>query len=382
MMKKVLKTAVIIGVLAVGAVIMWKHTQMESTDMIMQAETVEEVIFPEKVERKVNENFSYDAVIKTGNAFCANKCYKATATIQKMQKEKWKEMFLNSNTEWAESEDITEDREGHEVKEQIYEEKEGAVLYLSDLGGLYGKYPDMTYIAQIFDTNPDAEIANPFSTETDLDFISKEDAFERIKNDLQEMGMKREEIRIRQCYSLDAETMQDTENALATIQAIEEKEKKTSWNEQDEGYFVFIEQESQGLPVYTQTNITNFEYDQVMNSSIMLFYTADSYKHLEIDNWFDIKVSEEKYQLLPFEKIMETIDRKYKDVKTGDKITVTSCELYEYPQLIEAGSYQMLPIWICTITMEGYDSLGEEAEYRLFIPINAVTGEEILELEE
>jgi hypothetical protein len=55
-------------------------------------------------------------------------------------------------------------------------------------------------------------------------------------------------------------------------------------------------------------------------------------------------------------------------------MVVTKMRLYQYPQNTGNGQYEMIPVWICEV----YD---EENAALYYIPIQAVTGEELFDME-
>lgn len=62
-------------------------------------------------------------------------------------------------------------------------------------------------------------------------------------------------------------------------------------------------------------------------------------------------------------------------------MTVTECRLYEYPQLVNEKEYQLRPVWICTVSISQNGEETIDAD-KIYIPIDAVTGEEVLDMEE
>ena len=112
-----------------------------------------------------------------------------------------------------------------------------------------------------------------------------------------------------------------------------------------------------------------------------MFDTGEGIKRLSVSNWFNVTFGEEVYQLLPFEEVMKTMNQRMEHIEGDGKMTVTEYSLYEYPQLVNEKEYQLRPVWICTVSIS---QKGEEAvdADKIYIPIDAVTGEEVLDMEE
>lgn len=267
------------------------------------------------------------------------------------------------------------------IPETIYTDEDGSVLYLSEEDGMYYQYPDMKYIEQIFDISPYATIKNEFSLENELPGKSRQQAEEEVKDDLAQLGVKKDEVVVKESYALDLETIKRKEQEYVGIDAVAEEEKNPSWETGDEGYYMFLEQKVQGLPIFTAGKVQDFELNGIGQSDVEVFDTGKGIKRLSVSNWFDVTFGEEVYQLLPFEEIMKTMNQRMEHIEGDGKMTVTECRLYEYPQLVNEKEYQLRPVWICTVSIS---QKGEEAvdADKIYIPIDAVTGEEVLDMEE
>lgn len=381
-MKKIVKGAGFILIVAVALIIMWRHTKVKVDQQALEVGQVKDVTFPDRVEKTINSHFSYDAIVVTGEKFNSTACHQATATLQKIQKKKWKELFLDKNKNWKEEDNTTADREENDIPLKIYEDQDGTTLNLSDIDALYWKHPDMKYISQIFGTDQYYPYKDIFKQETELNFIDKASALEKIKTDLKKLGINSDLISVRATYSLDINALNTVEQKCIADGSMEQKDAKLLWDEQDEGYYVFISQVSQDLPMFITNDLNTYATDKAANDSIEVFDTPRGYKYLRLQNWFDIQVQDQAYQLVPIEKIMETLDQKYQNVTDKNNITVKTFKLYEYPQFVDKGKYNVIPIWICSVAIDGEDSEGNAFETEISVPINAVTGKEMIEMEE
>lgn len=380
--KNIIKWILILAVIALMAGIMWKHKNTAAGNHTAAAVgTAEQVTFPEEVKEQVTDNFSYDAKITLEKDFDSASCHVATASVQQMNKDGWKKLFLKEDRTWSEEEDTTTDREENVIPETIYTDEDGSVLYLSDEDGMYYQYPDMKYIEQIFDISPYATIKNEFSLENELPGKSRQQAEEEVKDTLAQLGVKKDEVVVKESYALDLETIKRKEQEYVGINAVAEEEKNPSWEAGDEGYYMFLEQKVQGLPIFTAGKVQDFELNGIGQSDVEVFDTGKGIKRLSVSNWFDVTFGEEVYQLLPFEEIMKTMNQRMEHIEGDGKMTVTECRLYEYPQLVNEKEYQLRPVWICTVSIS---QKGEEAvdADKIYIPIDAVTGEEVLDMEE
>jgi hypothetical protein len=56
-------------------------------------------------------------------------------------------------------------------------------------------------------------------------------------------------------------------------------------------------------------------------------------------------------------------------------------ELMAYPLMTGDDQYTVIPVWICTIAMQGTSLEGDAYEQNMILPVNAITGEEMFEME-
>lgn len=56
---------------------------------------------------------------------------------------------------------------------------------------------------------------------------------------------------VKESYALDLETIKRKEQEYVGINAVAEEGKNPSWETGDEGYYMFLEQKVQGLPIFT-----------------------------------------------------------------------------------------------------------------------------------
>lgn len=94
--------------------------------------------------------------------------------------------------------------------------------------------------------------ADLYSTETQLSFMTREEAFDEIQNTLKESGIGIDAAYI--CYALDHETMQSQEYHEDMDGNIDKSQYKTQWLGEDDCYYFYINQIYKGLPLYHVCN--------------------------------------------------------------------------------------------------------------------------------
>ena len=175
---------------------------------------------------------------------------------------------------------------------------------------------------------------------------------------------------------MDSKTLNDQQQKLIESGNIEKDDLILDWGEKDEGYYYDFYQQCNGVMVYPVASV--LDYGQYSHSE--LYMSRSGIYELNIPALFDISVSGETQTLCEFQKIVDTLKQHYELYATDTYLTVTECRLVEYPVQTGGDTYQMQPVWICTA--EEY--MGENASNTLkhILALNAITGEEMTELEE
>lgn len=179
-------------------------------------------------------------------------------------------------------------------------------------------------------------------------------------------------------YSLDMETLRQNEDCT-DIDGVEQKsEKNPNWNQDQEGYYYGMQQSFQGIPVYFGVGVDGVnDINNFDSMPLQVFQTKSGIENIDLMDWFIFEQKQDKVVLMPIEQILQTLEEKYTAIKSEDTIKVARCELYEYPLEKKEGEYEMNPIWLCRLDIID----GQGYEYSTYIPIHAVTGEEMLEIE-
>lgn len=91
---------------------------------------------------------------------------------------------------------------------------------------------------------------------------------------------------------------------------------------------------------------------------------------------FDIGV--DKVKFAPIDNIKECIKRKYGKTLDENCITVKKMVLGVYPLATDKEKNAVVPVWICFLERK---TKGSEYVEKLYVPINAITGEEFYDME-
>ncbi len=333
--------------------------------------------FPTRVEREVSDVFSYNADITVGKDFDRNQFYQCTAVLRKPDPQQWMDFFQVDSERWniSEAEDgNTRDRKiGTQVNCVKGNEE---TLYIGKNFVLYNVHNmHYTNLSQNFAKNEYVLPADQtFSKESDLPFESREENWKNVSRSLSELDLLIDDCIIISEYSLDLETLQKQEEILFQAGLKREDEKNPFWSTADEGYYYILIQGYQGLPVFCHRTTAGLsEENELSKSSLNLYYTDAGFRMIDLRYWFDFQKTDQKITLAPFEKIMETIDQKYANVKQEQKLEVTECRLMLYPNDTGKKEMEVIPIWLCTI---------ERGLSRpIYLSIHAVTAEEVYEME-
>ena len=333
--------------------------------------------FPTRVEREVSDVFSYNADITVGKDFDRNQFYQCTAVLRKPDPQQWMDFFQVDSESWniSEAEDgNTRDRKiGTQVNCVKGNEE---TLYIGKNFVLYNVHNmHYTNLSQNFAKNEYVLPADQtFSKDSDLPFESREENWKNISRSLSELDLLIDDCIIISEYSLDLESLQKQEEILFQAGLKREDEKNPFWSTADEGYYYILIQGYQGLPVFCHRTTAGLsEENELSKSSLNLYYTDAGFRMIDLRYWFDFQKTDQKITLAPFEKIMETIDQKYANVKQEQKLEVTECRLMLYPNDTGKKEMEVIPIWLCTI---------ERGLSRpIYLSIHAVTAEEVYEME-
>ncbi|MBO5303508.1 MAG: hypothetical protein J6A92_05605 [Lachnospiraceae bacterium] len=380
-MKKIIKSGVIIAICIVAVGVMW--TQSHSKESVLEVtkentsdktETDEEIVFPERFEKNVSDTFSIQADVIVPDAFDAQQLYTAEAHIIKPDEEKWKAAFLNG-TDYVESDYEEVSREQKNIVCKGYEKEGDRALYLSEqAASLYLDKYTYTSNCLIWDySTSEGYNRDNFSTDENLPFAEKEEVWKSINEKLETLDIPMENAFTEKVYALPYQSLQEQELLAVERGDLDREETKDIWNEKDDAYFFYIWQNCQGLPVYPDGYVQEYDVENIPGG-IEVCCTEEDFLFLNVSYWMEFEKSAEKIKLLSLDKIMDTVIEKYGQVINDSPMTLTSCRLFEAPILKEENTYEVVPVWICKIELE-------EMSYDMYLPIHAVTGEIVKEME-
>ena len=382
-MKKKVLIKWIIGcvMLCMMLLVLWKRTHInydEYSDKTsdMQHEEVEEIKFPDYINEKVSDGLVFDAEVVIGENFDPDNFYVSTARIMKPDEEKWKQFFGVDNT-WDYNVYETESRIGDKIEFQTYTDKQENTLYLTSEEALWAKQ-EMVFIYNVLDTNEYSPQNNGklFSEKMDLSFESRQDNLRNVLDKMQQIGIDAAELEVHQEYDLNVDKLKEQEEKKIEAGDIEQSEKKESWSTSDEAYYYYLDETTQGLPVFSKRSVNDYSGDE--RSQIIVCAGNDGIRYLYMKWFFLFDIGDDKVKFAPIDNIKECIKRKYGKTLDENCITVKKMVLGVYPLATDKEKNAVVPVWICFLERK---TEGSEYVEKLYVPINAITGEEFYDME-
>ena len=333
-LKKVLINSCFVGLCVVVGIFLYNHKHqtypMNEEYAISGTETTitnsEEVIpYPTEYIKEVDEKFKFDVTIKAGNAMSGKEFPLALAQKQLMNKELIVDEFIGSDLLPVSYQ--SKDLERKKIILDIYEDEE-RYLALSDYEFTYMKSPDIDYIFHIFfpDSKTDQYNSFLYSTSSDLDFMTREQAWEMVVDHMQELNIDMTLAIPYTVYSMDLETMIQEERYVDHNNNIVLEDKNPQWDKEEEGYLYFITQEYEGIPFYAYPNIEQGDEETI--APMEIYQNARGMIEVKLMRWFDIMEQKETSRLLPIESIMSVIEEKYKGTLHTNALTVKNASLF------------------------------------------------------
>lgn len=383
MKKNWLKTGAAILFFGCGGVFLFRHytiTREPSIKSVMESS----VEFPKQYKKKITENLEFDAAIVIAKNVDTKHLYMAKATEQSINREKWANKLMPQGMKAREEEDT--DRQLQSCKEWVYELDDETILRMTSGRVIYMKLPLMGYVFDTF-LEGASEIGKYYTQDEDLGFATRMQAEQELKKELQECGTDIDELVLRNCYAMDAKRLEKNDKPTDEEGKLQVDEIKAEWTEEDEGYYYEWTQCFQGLPVYYGAKVSADGLDEA-DMPLQIYQTKNGMQYVYMEGIFSFEKQKEEQKLASWEKISESLQERFSDLKMESRFVVKRCELYEFPLWVEKQEYQMRPVWICTVEeqfsdIESGSSQGsEEGDVQnIYIPIDAQTGEEMFELE-
>lgn len=101
-------------------------------------------------------------------------------------------------------------------------------------------------------------------------------------------------------------------------------------------------------------------------------------RYLYMKCFFLFDIGDDKVKFAPIDNIKECIKTKYGKTLDENCITVKKMVLGVYPFAIDKEKNAVVPVWICFLERK---TKGSEYVEKLYVPINAITGEEFYDME-
>ncbi len=226
--------------------------------------------------------------------------------------------------------------------------------------GLYGGYE--------WNVNPGMDVK-----EENFSFASRMEAESEAKKYLTEvLGI--DEVQVNQTFSIDYSQLEKTRERFAAT-GIENPKPGTDvdyqYSEEDNCYYILLEQMLDGIPLLSNQFTWQDGDVYIPNHEIEFGYTERGIEYVAVECHLKI-LDRKKTELLPIEKICETLERKYSMALTEDVVLDEMKLIYfPYPLTERAEGhylYDLTPVWQFHFS---------QGEFSGFIYINALDGIEI-----
>lgn len=210
--------------------------------------------------------------------------------------------------------------------------------------------------------------ADKYELDKDLEFASRQEAFENIRQAMETMGIGIEEQY--KCYVLEHSMLQSEEYAMDISGNVDQASYKGSWTQDDDAYYFVINQKYSDTPAY-HVFYDSFPMAADENAPVQVLYNKDGIQFLQLEKVFTFTEQENNYDLKPFEEIAQVIETKYGMLLDGSTYTVNQAMLYYMENKISEEKYEVVPVWI-------FNTVDSETGKTLQDIVNAQTGEEII----
>lgn len=218
------------------------------------------------------------------------------------------------------------------------------------------------------------------STETDLAFLSREDAKEKVQKITQQLfpDIQYDEIVV-DAYTKEyfTELIDYIEEIPTYRDFIKSETKDQVWQDSDEIYCVTITFKEDDIPMQKKDFILMDE-TTIWGSKMIVWLSEKGVQKFEGYGLWK-KEKEEEVTICTLENAIEALNGKYQNIVTEEKITITKAEL-EYSPLTEGitGELFLTPVWALAgnaiVTMRSADGTEEQVKMTKEIHVNAETG--------
>lgn len=386
------KIALLIACVAVGS-FLYSRTQIDYGEYLLKStydnsennQKVEqqvsaEIVFPKYYEKQVDASLSFQVEVILDEEFDAKKVYHGTALRYYIDQNIIYEYFFEDETEIKKTDiDNYRDNESMQYIPYTVYESIDALCSMSEFDFVYSSQR-MNYIYQVADLNREQNLQAyklwDYSQIGDLDFLSRENSKQEIYKLLDELRLDSTYAHIQYVFSMDLDTMKQAEKRALELGNISIEEMNEEWSKQkDEGYYYFITQNYCNIPIYPFKTV---QQNEEFAAPLKIMQAESGYNLINLRRWFSIDESQDELKLLPFEEIMGVIETKYSGLLNTNPLVVKQAKLYYFALPKTQMEYVLVPIWVCVIeeTNQEYGSV-----QKIYVPVNAVTGEEMIMLE-
>ncbi len=208
------------------------------------------ITFPEHFSETIG-NVTFHMDIVAGEDLTDAFVVTAKAQMQKVNQEKAFELFYSDITAYDTHDYEEEDEYGKMAHSVTFVSPEETTLSYGPASGKleYMERDLMPYVRNAFVTFEDARYnADLYSAETQLSFMTREEAFDAVQKNMQALDIDMETAYTG--YALDHETMQSQEYYEDMDGNIDKSQYKAQWSEADDCYYLYIDRIYKGLPLY------------------------------------------------------------------------------------------------------------------------------------
>ena len=210
--------------------------------------------------------------------------------------------------------------------------------------------------------------AYKYSTEDELSFATREQAFEIIKSTLGTIGIDIDEQN--SCFTLDHKIMQEEEYVTNIDGNVATEYYKDNWTEDDDSYYFIINQSYEETPTY-HVFYEAFPLAADENAPIQVVYNKNGIQFLQIEKVFEFSEGNGVYDLKSFSEIAQVLQNKYGMLLGNSTYEVNSAKLYYMENKVAENQYEILPVWIFRTTESSTGKILQDV-------VNAQTAEEII----
>ena len=253
---------------------------------------------------------------------------------------------------------------------EYYQDKEGNQIRVDNKEGLYFTTEFYWNLMNCVRLDPRDEKYNgdKFLKDTDLDFMSREEALNVLLDKLELLGIQLGDIEF-SCYGLEHNTLEEEEYA-EDVEGQEDKSVyKDKWTKDDDCYYFVIRQKKNGIVEYHKYGGIMINYEDC-NSSIQAVVSKRGLESLDMECALKIENTGKKVKIIQPQAVLDIVSNKYGKIIGTEKYTINSFNLCYMSDLFNDN--KVTPIYQCHMLEESDE--GTRVEQLL---INAETGEEV-----